>query len=344
MMTPLAYSQNDETKFYPFAVKIKKQFYKGVVSGKHYFKFIEERDDPTRMGFFLSDNKVFYFNFPEEATGYLTTKYNEENDRIEKDTILIGIRRIWVSQEKVSASLAKSILLKPVTTVGSCRTIFNIYKKINSAFFNVCQYDSTVSKNGYLGNTNDELIGKSLLSMISVADSVSSLNYSVDKLGEKVNINGLRNFPAIITDKTMKDGFYMSYEDFLKNKTSDIAFDFISTRKEEYIKILSGNENDSVYSNKCWGFCKNGVAYVRFEKDFSRLRRHENSFDLFLVKPVAVNYNKLANAFWTGFSIANTLSGPLPQLAVLDIPTKKTSNTIIWGGLYKLDIFTGEIY
>ena len=177
--------------------------------------------------------------------------------------------------------------------------------------------------------------------MIVVADSVSS-SYTPNNLERKVNIDSVRKLPAIVTDKIMKEGFYMSYGDFLKNKTADIPFEFISTKKEECIKLVGGNE--TVYANNCWGFCKNGIAYVKFGKDFSKLTRYDNSFDLFIVKPVTVNYNRLANAFWTGFSIVSTLSGPVPQAAVLDIPTKKTSNNILWGGLYKLDIFTGEIY
>ena len=343
-MTFPVYAQISKASFHPFVVEIKKQFYKNSVSGKHFYNFIDERDDTTRMGYLFGENKIFYFNFPQEATTYLNSKYNDDENKVEHDTILIGIQRLWISQEKTSSSLTKSILLSPVSTIGSCRVICNIYKKINSSYFLLHKYDSTITKKGYLGNTNDELMGKSLFTMIKVTDSISSLNISLNVLGEKLDFNRVKVLPKIITDEKMNEGFYLTYTDFLNNTPVSIPFEFKESKKGQYLKLLENKNDDSVYRTKSWGFCKNGVAYVRLENDFSQLRRYQNTFDLFITEPVNVKYNKLAKSFWAGFSVASTLSSPFPELAVLDIPVKKVSNIFLWTGIYKLDTGTGGIY
>ena len=149
-MTFPVYAQISKASFHPFVVEIKKQFYKNSVSGKHFYNFIDERDDTTRMGYLFGENKIFYFNFPQEATTYLNSKYNDDENKVEHDTILIGIQRLWISQEKTSSSLTKSILLSPVSTIGSCRVICNIYKKINSSYFLLHKYQTWLPQNPHL--------------------------------------------------------------------------------------------------------------------------------------------------------------------------------------------------
>jgi hypothetical protein len=295
------------------------------------------------MGYFFSDNKVFYFSFPEAAVSYLNSKYNDEDVKNISDTILINIRRLWISQEKISSSLMKSILLTPVSTVGSCRIIADLYKKTNGRYLLMETYDSTITKKGYLGNTNDELMGKTILGIMKYTDSIAALNKVAAGAMPKNNI-GSKVLPKIITDEKMIDGIYLSYNDFLSNTPVTIGFEFTASKKGQSLKLLESRADDSVYTSQSWGFCKNGIAYVRLENNFSQLKRYQQSFDLFVTEPVTVRYNKLASAIWTGISIANTLSGPVPELAVLDIPTKKVSNAIVWTGVYKLDLATGEIY
>ena len=336
-------AQINKASFNQFTVELRKPFYKKSVSGKHYFQFAEERNDTTRMGYFFSDNKVFYFVFPEAAVSYLNSKYNDDDAKA-ADTILISLRRLWISQEKISSSLVKSILLTPVSTVGSCRVMADLYKKTESGYLLMESYDSTITKKGYLGNTNDELIGRSMLNLMKYTDSIGSLNKVAAGVQPKNSIATNTILPKIITDEKMNDGIYLTYDDFLNNRPVTIDFEFRDSWKGQVLRLKESRSDDSVYTAKSWGLCKDGIAYVRLDNSFLQLKKYQHSFDLFVTAPVKVKYNKLASAIWTGVSIANTLSGPLPELAVLDIPTKQVTNAIVWTGVYKLDLATGEIY
>lgn len=339
-----ASAQINKASFNQFTVELRKPFYKKSVTGKHYFQFAEERNDTTRMGYFFSDNKVFYFVFPEAAVNYLRSKYNDDDNVAASDTILISLRRLWISQEKISSSLAKSILLTSVSTVGSCRVMADLYKKTQSGYLLMESYDSTITKKGYLGNTNDELMGKSILHLMKYTDSIGSLNKVAAGAQPKNRIATNTILPKIITDEKMNDGIYLSYADFLNNTPVAIDFEFRDSWKGQVLRLKENRSDDSVYTAKSWGLCKDGVAYVRLDNSFSQLKKYQHSFDLFITAPVTVKYKKLASAIWTGVSIATTLSGPVPELAVLDIPSKKVSNAIVWTGVYKLDLATGEIY
>lgn len=344
------FSQINNADFKRFTVDFKKQYYKSARSKKFYLQFKDERDETERMGYFYSDHDIYYFTFPEETTAYLTSKCNEADPVLKKDTLILGIRRLWVSQEKISSSLAKAILLTPVTTKGFCRIICNVYKKNDEGYLLLYQYDSTITKNGYLGNTNDELIGNSLKDMMQTVDSIG-IPASHTKTIAATDFNSKRQRPKIITDEKTSDGIYLTYTDFLNNKPVDIHFEVIKTKKIRQIKLAENRDDDSVYTKSSWGFCKDGVIYARIGDNFSELRRQQNSFDLFIAEPVNAKFRRYANTFWRGVSIATQVGAPagmlfaLTEVVLPDVMAPfSIEKAMMYTGVYKLDMETGEIY
>lgn len=342
----VSFSQVNKSSFNPFTVELRKPFYKNAVSGRHYFIFTDERDDTERMGYFYSDKKLFYFTFPEPAASYLSSKYN--TDEAAKDTILISVRRLWISQEKISASLPKTLLLSAFTTRGSCRLICNVYKKNQNGSSLVYTYDSTISKNGYLGSTNDELTGKSVKAMMYTIDSIASLPVMP---AAPDAVMRQRKKEKIITDEKINDGIYLRYADFLDNNPVVIPFDFIEIKKQQKIQLAEVKNDDSVYTRLSWGFCKNGVPYVRIGEGFSELRRQNNSFDLFITEPISAKYLSYTGAFWQGVSIASSegmaaglLYAVTKALLPKDFSLFGARPVTLYTGVYKLDLETGEIY
>lgn len=338
--------QINKASFSPFTVELRKQFYKNTVSGKHFFEYTDERDDITRMGYFYSDKKIFYFTFPEAAAGYLSSKFNSGNTST--DTVEIKVRRLWLSQEKISASFVKSFMLSAVTTKGACRLICNVYKKNANGSVLLYSYDSTITKNGYLGNTNDELIGNSVKIMMHTVDSMADLpasnTASISAAGKKIT-------PRILTDGKINEGIYRTYADFLDNRPDDIPFEFKQTKKLQKIQLAVSKTDDSVYTDLSWGFCKDGVPYVRIGDGFSELRRQNNSFDLFVTEPINAKYISHSGAFWGGVSIAagdGLAAGALYAVTNAMLPGDFTffgaRPVMLYTGVYKLDIATGEIY
>jgi hypothetical protein len=338
-------AQKDKISYKRFTVELKKKFIKKALSEKHFFSFLDERGDTTKMGFFFDTEGIFYFQFPDIASTYLSNKINRLSTKIRyTDTVYLKIKRLWISEEKKSSNLARSILLSTVYTMGNCRVICDVFKKIGTDKFLICEYDSSISKRGYLSSTSDLLMGRSISNLIETINSIADLPTTISLKNKIIESNNLNTLPLILTDSKINDGFYLTYDDFLNNKPIDIPFVVFGTQSDRFLKLKQSKEDDSVYTEKCWGYCKDGVPNLRIEKSFYQLFRSQNTFETFINKPINVKYNKLANAFWAGVSIGTSLASSLPITAISNIPTEKISNIVLRTGLYKLDVQTGEIY
>lgn len=157
-------------------------------------------------------------------------------------------------------------------------------------------------------------------------------------------MDAVRKKPAILGTDKINDGIYLTFNDFLDNKPADIQFEYVVSKKRDSISLSEMRADDSVFTKKCWGFCKKGIPYMRINNDFSLLSKIQNTFELNSQQTIRLKYKKASSVFWTAFNIAHDLAGPFPEFVVFDIPLSKPTDTIRGIGFYKLDMETGEIY
>ena len=318
---------------------------KSFPSSLHKFIFIDEREDTTRMGFFWGTNRQYYFMFPKPAAIYLNEKINSKKGNIPIDTLYVGIKRLWISQVNLPPSVLRTFLVNSFSTVGYCNVICNFYKKRDDTYYLLYTYNSINSKNGYLGNIHDKLIENNLLAMALVADSISDIK-NIPPTAQRVYQPGIKqNKPAILTSQKLNDGIYLSFEDFLNDRPVKLTFDYIISDAQEKIKLAEIRNDDSIFTQLSWGFCKNNTAYIRIGSRFSKLTKVEETFELRAVESLQNRYGKDVDAFWLGFDIARDLRSGFPIFALSDIIShKKTPEAILRTMPFKLDIETGKVY
>jgi hypothetical protein len=328
----------DPHEYKPFIIELKKKVDKGL-SGKQHFVFFEERGDTTRIGFLRGEsNSQFYFKFPEAAVTYLDKKLNRDEQG--QSDLYIGIKRLWLSQAYIPSGKTKAILWSERTQMSYSRVICNFYKKTNGQYELLYTFDSTISKKGYLGNNNDELMSRNINTMILTADSIGNSNVTT------VMATGINRpvLPIIFTTTKPNDGIYLTYADFLADKPAELAFDYIVTRTEK-IELAQKRADDSLYERKCWGFCKEGILYMHTGDVFSRLTKIENTFELRGSDVLQLRYSKEKDAFLLGYNVGYDLAAGLLDYAIFDLATQKKSPTFIsYMMAYKLDFETGQVY
>ena len=308
----------------------------------HEFVFIDERDDTTRLGFFVSNNQQYFFLFPKPAAVYLNEKLNPKKSKIHTDTLYVGIKRLWISQITIPATLTHTMLFSPYTTIGYCHVVCNFYKKDGPEYSLINTYDSIVSKKGYLGDINDKLLEENLSAMAFVADSISELKIPTGR--KKIAYPGIdKKKPAILTAEKPIDGIYLTFNDFLNNKPVNVDFEY--NPPLETIRLKETRSDDSIFTEKSWGFCKNNISFMRVGRIFSKLTKIENTFELRAMESLQNMHGKAVDDFWLGFNIASDLKSGFPLLALLNINlNKKSPDTFISVSAFKLDIETGSVY
>ena len=350
----------------PYHFDLKDNVAKGLAN-KIQFVFFEEREDSIRMGFFINEDfKPSYLEFREPAVPYLSKIFNSREKK-DRDTMYIGIKRLWLSQVYISSSLVKSILWNPRTQMGYSRVICNFYKRSGDNYFLIHAYDSVFSGEGYLANSCNRLLSENLHAMIRIADSLgknTTAAAGVMRLTPKSK-------PPILTTERIEDGIYLGFEDFLKNRPVKIEFNYIVSKAEkqppkegfnhigpkagikteEKLVLAEPRADDSLYVKKCWGFCKNGIPYMRNDSLFSKLTRIHNTFELRASERLQFRHAKEKDAFLTGFNIgvdiaiiAKGITTGFMDYGLITTPPFGSPHEITFTMPFKLDLDTGEVY
>ena len=328
----------------PSLIELKKNFPRLYGFKNTEVCFIDERDDTTRMGFVLANSTQYYFAFPKPTALYLSQKLNILQRNKQVDTLYIGIKRLWISQVQISATLVRSLLLSPYSAIGYCRIICNFYKRTGNNYLLVHVYDSVVSKKGYLGNTSYDLLEENLSGLSHIADSICNIKNLLIIPG-KIFPSFKPVHPFILSSKKLNDGIYLQFDNFLNNNPIPLDFIYSESNNRGKIILRDMKMSDTIYTERCWGFCKDGIPYMKVGLEFSKLTRIQNTFELRALESLQYKHRSTVDAFWLGFNLGSDIKQKLPLLFSLDITDQiKSTNTIKHIVPFKLDMETGEVY
>ncbi len=145
-------------------------------------------------------------------------------------------------------------------------------------------------------------------------------------------------------DIVLKEGIYLSYNDFRKNnpipkeaiesKEDKTLLDFISKTLNDFkeIKVAYSGQNNKIPVKNIWGFCQNNTLYLNYESKFYRVPVFGN-ISHFLATVEVYNYN---NNYGVGMGYGGMMGGGMMGGGSVPIKTKEIKQFIF-------DFYTGDI-
>jgi len=334
-------------KYKPYEVTIKSNAIKN--ESLYYFNIIDARLDTNRLGFMYDGENQIFLHFPKPAPSYLSPKINKS--KMYTDTLHMVLNKLWLYESiALPARREEKNKTRPedYRFMGFGRIAADIYKRDGNGWRKILSYDSSVRSTGYMANNADYLLAKNLNILLHDADSLSKI-FPLESFAVVSNILPQSDYPILQT-QSLRNGIYLKFEDFINNNPVDIDFDYQVKKGAEFMTLKDSRPDDSLYIRYNWGFCKDGVAYMRIGNSFSKLTRIENSFELRAVD-VARFYSAtkidevdvVLLGIETGLNLgdpAALLSGLITRLIPMDKNRARYENITS----YKLDLQTGKLY
>ena len=257
----------------------------------HYstVRFIDARADTSKFGFAVagSNNEYHRMLFSKPVSEYLSIKlnpllskkYDTTKGLNKNESLLFVINDLWLSQIIIPASFGKSMLTGPKDYLCFCYFSADCYLENNNMLIRLGTIDTVVSLKKWIVMGADDLLKKTFLQVMSTADSLL-LYSSADSetiIYEEMNtrLNTTYNIP--ILKSPLNKGVYLTYQDFLANKTIAEDFKIIKDSKKEYIE--SQTYPDSVFTN-AWGYSDGNEIFFHINEKYYRMVRSQNTFEL----------------------------------------------------------------
>ncbi len=330
----------DPNTYLPFKIALNNDMNQPL-NRSFFLKVYDNRDDTSRIGFFKGDGYTYYaFQFKESAMPYLSMKLND-NVKDPLDTLHVVFKKIWIYEAEVP--VRRDFKVKGV---GS-RIEANIYLKKGEAFYLYQTYDSTILSKGYLGSRADDILSKGFFHFRRTA-------YSLPESADLTKLQQFNELPfsyvnyPILRTTSYKNGIYRTLQDFVNNNPLQINFNYEVKKNKEKIVLQNPLASDSIDATSAWGFCKEGVPYMRIGNSFSKLTLIEKSFELRTFN--LARYSETKRLYPVGIAAGAAASLLFfPQLLgsgllIGLIPPNNKFEAFSNMSSFKLDLNTGEIY
>ena len=269
--------------------------YKGGKSFKFSaFKIIDARPDTSKIGLYrqniniIKTREICRLNYKNgltaDVTNFLRSYYKPEID-ITGDTVVIVIKKAWISQYDTTISLGNNF-------IGSGRIFLTklkmeLYLKKEDYYYPITRVDTSYittvkrSVNGFGYEITDAII--------NYCENLFTLNIPSILRRKKYTLSQVHQFNSkafdhpILQTKKYKKGVYVNFSEFLNNEPS---LDYISINQNKYGDVLYLNDgNGKEYaSNRFWGFCDGDNLYIISGKNFFKLVRIQNTFEFYGIK------------------------------------------------------------
>ena len=266
-------------KSYELEIK-KKWFDSSKINLSGDVEFVDERADKSKLGFVRMGDKLLYYNIilPAGNVEYINSKFQHVVKKTNNQSKLqIVIRHLWMSHfitninpNKKAASVKEYI--------SYCYFKADYYREKDGMAQFLGQLDTVINRVGWMGLTSDDLIKRTLVTALTVCDSLvsSSTNpfFSARLLSD--SLENQFNYPILKTNEPKK-GIYRNYEDFLNNNPLKVDFEVESDKKETY---LLSNTVDTGVTNAAWGYSDGKDIYRHLNESYYKMNRVQNTFEL----------------------------------------------------------------
>ena len=298
------------------------------------FKFeglsiIDARPDTSKIGLyvpkisFLKEREIRRLNytngFTKDVKSFLWNYYKLAFTET-GDSILLVIRKAWVSQYDTTLSLGNNL-------VGSGRIFLTklkleIYLKNKEYYYPVNRFDTSfittpkrsVSDFGY--EITDAII--------NCLDNLFNLNTASVLQRKKYTLAQIDQFNArdfdhpILHTNKYKKGMYVTFQEFLNNEPS-LDYTGINQTKYGDVLYLNNGSGKEYASNRFWGYSDGENLYIISAKNFFRLNRIQNTFEFYGIKNLRERFDNFS-----------------------DVPKKRKPALDMC--IYQVDMDTGETY
>ncbi|MEO6455377.1 MAG: hypothetical protein ABIN97_14955, partial [Ginsengibacter sp.] len=164
--------------------------------------------------------------------------------------------------------------------------------------------------------------------------ALTKRGYTINEINENYNKSFKK---AILSDKNLNRGVYMSFNEFKSNSPSYTSFEVKKTTLADDIYLIDGK--DTIPTQKAWGYCDGKKSYIKMGGNLFELNKQDNSFSFIGNKGLTHNYSNPRYNYNDNYSPGVNLGAA--GLSQLLFSTNKFKIHLF---PMKLDMETGEVY
>jgi hypothetical protein len=256
--------------------------------------------------------------------------------------MVVIIKQCWISEAIVKpATYGRSMLVGPLDYMSYCYFNADCFQLKNDSCTYIGNIDTVYSLRKWIANGADDLFSKTLkeisrqsLSLFSTGKKASR-SFSLEQV-RSAYLSEVQ--PEVSLNKKTQRGIFLSYEDFLANKTSYPDF---KTKNEKGFEYLSTDGVDDSVLDKAWGYFDGADYYMHINENYYRMVRSGNTFDVIGPRNITQIYSKkdkIINSTITAFFNGLASAG-------LDLMMMGSTNKIMKELVpYQLDLRDGLLY
>ena len=334
----------NSTTFKNYEIEVKKKWFDSVkINFPGEVEFIDRRADESKLGFVrMGEENVYYnFIFPDKRIQYINSRFQHIIKPVKNGGKLqIVIRHMWMSQLITKASFGQAILTGPKGYISYCYFKADYYREKDGMVQFAGELDTVISVRKWMGNADDDLMKKTLVSALSVcndmlASSATNPFYPVSQLLD--SLENQFNYSILKTNEPKK-GIYRNYEDFLNDNPLEGDFEVRKSKAETY---LLSNVIDTVVTNAAWGYSDGKDIYKHLNESYYKMNRVQNTFELAGPRAIRTLFTKEQIFFKTAVShfLGGISSGGITLLFLLN--DEKIMRELV---PYQLNIKEGTFY
>lgn len=236
--------------------------------------------DSTKLGYSestISGNKLAVIP-DKNMTAFLQEHVNNQYKKIFDPN---GVQLLWIVQELRVNERSSTFWHK-----GYCRLKANVYTATNNKdFVLLFNFDTVLVRSAksdpYI--RHDKSIAQAMHLILQKLEGYDIATTIVNKQTADIQTilkkEQLRFNLPILKDTLLKDGVYMSFNEFKNNNPSFTNYEIANEKNKAIVQVFSidSAKNSSIITN-AWGFCKNGEIYKLQEQELIAIEKFSNCY------------------------------------------------------------------
>jgi hypothetical protein len=305
-------------------------------------RIVQAIPDSNRLGYLqkgMANQKVIAVP-SKPLTVYLqeyVTKQYKDGFAKEGNQLLIVVKELRVNERTFFSTEKGFVRFQADAYLSKDKSSYQFAAAIDTVLVNSSVMDVTSSHGENIAAAIYILIKQSLQNGESVLNNTASLLTNEQILAKQLDRFQL----PILTDSGYIDGAYASFQEFLQDRPSVLAFEVESVDKKGKVRIMAVQADGTKKEITPWGICKGGELYKYYENDLVPIEQVGHYFIIsdYLEKINRRNSGIFAAALFggaLGAGIASSTSQKLYSVTQYPYITKKQPEACA------IDLVTGE--
>ena len=249
-------------------------------------KVIDARYDTTKAGYAFNKKLVLTNGLQQTVGSFLAAHYQNNFNQQSNTHLVIVIKTLWLHE--ISPSEKRGYKFNNSSLSGNMafsEAVVKLESYIgeNNTYQALFRIDTTLASERPMRKVADELLLAPftlIINKIAAAD-IASLLLQRKKLNfemiDRYNISRL-NLPCFTTN-TLPKGVYLSFADFINQKTSYPDFSIEEGKLTDELYIIK--DNKKALFTDFWGFCDGTKNYIKLGFSFYPIHKQGYTYELF---------------------------------------------------------------